>query len=243
MTNFLPDIEIKNAFTEDEISYLDQAIQDNVYERFENKNVYQGSPNFGKRFSIREHFDFVTNTAISKLILSKLPKVLQDNIKIWTSFKLTSYMPYDIHNDHEQLECSNSERPFGVIIIPFSSGDLIKTIILNQFGRYHTWVEYKEKNPKFLPKGEMVDKITFDNLFSHQLPQERYYMSIKDVYTWMRGNIMLFDLQYFHLSNDFAKHGIKSKEGITLFTKIDKDKFDVCYNELMSMKNIHLSNN
>ena len=230
MTNFpfLPTIILENKFTSEQLSSIQKEIFDNS-ELLPYVHDWEGT-NFGKTLSIRHKWEYHKNTKISTAINLALPNVIKDNAIIPISYLLESFIPYEIHDDYNWLSLEETEIPYYLIIIPLLTCDA-KTIILNQQGKYLHFVDYK-KDHKPLPIGEQMSEEVFQKYFSHCWPQERPYISIKDIFDWKLGNILAFDMRYFHSSDNFLKNGVKEKQCITLMTKIKKDNFIKSYEEL-----------
>jgi hypothetical protein len=58
-----------------------------------------------------------------------------------------------------------------------------------------------------------------DNLFTHLKSQWLDGLSLHSVLDWVPGNALVFDSVRLHCASDFRKLGIKSKLGISIFTK------------------------
>jgi hypothetical protein len=58
-----------------------------------------------------------------------------------------------------------------------------------------------------------------DRLFTHLKPQWLERLSLHSALDWVPGNALIFDSTRLHCASDFRKLGIKSKLGISIFTK------------------------
>ena len=58
-----------------------------------------------------------------------------------------------------------------------------------------------------------------DNHFTHLKPQWLEGLSLHSALDWIPGNALVFDSVRLHCASDFRKLGIKSKLGISIFTK------------------------
>jgi hypothetical protein len=58
-----------------------------------------------------------------------------------------------------------------------------------------------------------------DKLFTHLKPQWLERLSLHSALDWVPGNALIFDSTRLHCASDFRKLGIKSKLGISIFTK------------------------
>ena len=58
-----------------------------------------------------------------------------------------------------------------------------------------------------------------DRLFTHLKPQWLERLSLHSALDWIPGNALIFDSTRLHCASDFRKLGIKSKLGISIFTK------------------------
>ena len=58
-----------------------------------------------------------------------------------------------------------------------------------------------------------------DSLFTHLKPQWLEGLSLHSALDWIPGSALVFDSTRLHCASDFRKLGIKSKLGISIFTK------------------------
>jgi hypothetical protein len=73
-----------------------------------------------------------------------------------------------------------------------------------------------------------IDGLVETNAISEELYQQYFThlnkewlegLSLHSVFQWKPGNCMIFDSLRLHCASDFRKHGIKSKLGLSIFTK------------------------
>jgi len=219
----LPTIKIENAFSIDELEHLRNLI-DTIPDEHEISYVHKfEGPTADKIMSKRKYFYLDQLGNMEELIKSKLPNEVATQLISGISFRLKSFLPYEIHCDYnhvvdnDKVPCLENEEPYYIIIIPLYSSKS-KTMILNQQGKYLHFVDYKNDHAP-LPESEQISEDDFKKDFSHCWPQERPYISVRDEFIWNEGDLIAFDLKLFHSSNDFTKFGVKEKQCITLQTK------------------------
>jgi len=219
----LPTIKIEKAFSTEELEQLRNLVN-SIPDEHEVSYVHNfEGPTAGKVLSTRKYFYLDQLGNLEELIKSKLPKDIADKLIPGISFRLKSFLPYEIHCDYnhvlnnDKVPCLEDEEPYYIIIIPLYSSNS-KTMILNQQGKYLHFVDYKKDNAP-LPESEQMSEDDFKKDFSHCWPQERPYISVHDEFIWNEGDLVAFDLKLFHSSNDFQKLGVKEKQCITLQTK------------------------
>ena len=64
-----------------------------------------------------------------------------------------------------------------------------------------------------------IDTSMFLKYFTHMNPQWLKGLSFHNAFDWIPGNAIIFDSVRLHCASDFRKQGIKSKLGISIFTK------------------------
>ena len=220
---FLPTIIIEKAFSSEDVEFIRSTVlTDPNTEKLDYIHKWEG-PDYNKKLSTRHVFDFEKLSPVADLIKKKLPDDIVSNLIPSRSFLLTSYIPYEIHCDYGWVECDDDEAPYYLILVTLN-GEGSKTIVLDQQGKYLHFVDYKNDHDK-LPVDKQMSEEEFNKDFGHCWPQEREYISVKDVFNWSSGNILAIDMRYFHLSDNFSINRIDEKQCITLFTKAKKENF------------------
>lgn len=70
-----------------------------------------------------------------------------------------------------------------------------------------------------LLKTNVIDDDTYNKYFTHLKREWLDGLSFKSALTWKPGSCIIFDSVRLHCASDFRKLGIKSKLGISIFTK------------------------
>jgi hypothetical protein len=228
----LPTLILENKFSRSELDFINQEVEKDS-KIMPSLHTWPG-PNQGKTVSNRYFWEWQKHKDISELINRALPSSIASNMLVPAPFILDSFIPYEIHNDYgwfgTRFELLEDETPFYLIIIPILTCEA-KTIILNEYGHYVHFVDYKKDHDP-LPINEQMSETEYQKYFSHCWPQERPYISIKDIFTWTAGSLLACDIRYFHASDDFLKNEVSEKRCITLMTKIKKDSFLTAFKEL-----------
>ena len=83
---------------------------------------------------------------------------------------------------------------------------------------YNTQVyEYSQVKNK---SNKPFDQIVFNKYLTHLKPNWLTGLSFKTAIEWRPGNAIVFDCARLHCASDFLAQGIKSKLGISIFTKL-----------------------
>jgi hypothetical protein len=217
----LPTLILPNLFDKEMLDNVKQEIA-SCGKSFSYVHQHEGI-NFGKTLSTRTMWDSQKNKEITDKILSRIPKEITENLLVEFSFHLRSFYPYDIHCDCGWLKLDSDESPYYLIIIPLESVDA-KTIVLNQTSHGLYFVDYKS-NQNILSKSDRISDDDFESYFNHCWPQEKDYISIHKIFDWMVGNALIFDLRYFHSSDNYQKNNVIEKNCITIMTKIKTKNF------------------
>lgn len=64
-----------------------------------------------------------------------------------------------------------------------------------------------------------ITEDVYQKYFTHLKPEWLEGLSLHSMLPWKPGSCMIFDSLQLHCASDFRKHGIKSKLGISIFTK------------------------
>jgi len=164
-------------------------------------------------------------------ILEKIKKVIGD-YEITAAFFFQTDYPHIIHND-DTFELP--ETVYKGITIPLYlenfTGNYPKLCFFNQFYFYGPakFFNGSENIPTYYNK-QIYEYSEVDNLskekildvngyFTHLKPKWLEGLSFHSALDWIPGNILIFDSVRLHCSSDFRSLGIKSKLGISIFTK------------------------
>jgi len=220
----LPTIIIEKAFTSKEVKFIRSTVLSDTDTKLKEYIHDWAGPHQNKKMSDQYIFNPNKLTSVTDLIKQKLPNHISSNLSIDRSFLLTSYIPYEIHCDYGWPICDDDEVPYYLILVTLN-GEGSKTIVLDQMGEYLHFVDYKNDHDK-LPVDKQMSEEEFKKDFSHCWPQEREYISVKDIFNWSVGSIVALDMRLFHLSNNFSTDDIDDKQCITMFTKVKKENFN-----------------
>jgi hypothetical protein len=173
---------------------------------------------------------------IFQTILKKLQPIIGENFEVYTAFLFYVEVPHIIHND------DSFEYPliYKGIAIPLEieyEQDNVGYPSLCFFDQY-----YLEGPSKFFNGSSEIptfyNKCVYEysqvyNKSSNNIPtdiKEKYFTHLKEqwlegltfhsAFEWKPGNAIIFDCARLHAASDFKKQGIKSKLGISIFTKL-----------------------
>jgi hypothetical protein len=176
----------------------------------------------------------VKNQALIRSILTRL-RVLIGDFEVTSSFYFHTDYPHVIHND------DTFELPEGVykgVTLPLKIygeyKDYPKLCFFDQFyfhgpakffkGSKDIPTYYNEQIYDYANLNGLVSE-TFDNelyrkYFTHMQYRWLDGLSINSIFDWKPGSAIIFDSVRLHCASDFRKLGIRSKLGISIFTKI-----------------------
>jgi hypothetical protein len=55
-------------------------------------------------------------------------------------------------------------------------------------------------------------------MLGHCRTKDRFYLSVQKVYQWQQGDLLIWDRQQWHASDNYLHNDIKQKRAIILFT-------------------------
>jgi len=164
-------------------------------------------------------------------IFEKLEQFL-GNYEITAAFFFRTDYPHIIHND-DTFELPDSV--YKAVTLPLFlenfSGTYPKLCFFDQFyfhgpakffkgskniPTYYNQQIYEYDNVTGLTDNILIDK---ENYFTHLNPQWLEGLSLNSVQDWIPGNAIIFDSVRLHCASDFRNLKIKSKLGISIFTK------------------------
>jgi hypothetical protein len=65
-----------------------------------------------------------------------------------------------------------------------------------------------------------IDKETTETYFSHLRTSWLKGLSVNSIIDWVPGNAIVFDTVRLHCASNFIKQGVRSKLGLSIFTKV-----------------------
>jgi hypothetical protein len=169
--------------------------------------------------------------SVVKNIITKIKKEI-GNIEITAAFFFQTEFPHIIHND-DTFELP--DNVYKAITLPLSmegfSGEYPKLCFFDQFyfhgpskffnGDKSIPTYYNKQVYDYQDVSGFVDIPFADNYdyFTHLKPQWLEGLSLHSALDWIPGNALVFDSTRLHCASDFRALGIKSKLGISVFTK------------------------
>jgi hypothetical protein len=164
-------------------------------------------------------------------IITKIKKEI-GNIEITAAFFFQTTFPHIIHND-DTFELP--DNVYKAITLPLSieefAGVYPKLCFFDQFyfhgpskffnGDESIPTYYNKQVYDYQDVSGLVDTPFADNnnYFTHLKPQWLKGLSLHSALDWIPGNSLVFDSTRLHCASDFRNLGIKSKLGISVFTK------------------------
>jgi len=177
------------------------------------------------------NLDLVRDSLINDII-DRLKNEIGD-FQITAAFYFKTEYPHIIHND------DTFELPEGVykgITLPLKiygeASDYPKLCFFDQFyfhgpakffhGSKNIPTYYNKQIYNYNEVDGLIDKIFNDsnNYFTHLRPEWLEGLSLYSSLDWIPGNALIFDSTRLHCASDFRNLGIKSKLGISIFTKL-----------------------
>jgi hypothetical protein len=168
-------------------------------------------------------------------LIVKILALIENSIgpfKITAAFFFQTEFPHIIHND-DTFELP--DNVYKAVTIPLSmegfSGKYPKLCFFDQFyfhgpskffngdesiPTYYNKQVYDYQDISGLVNTPFVDN---NNYFTHLKPQWLDSLSLHSALDWIPGNALVFDSTRLHCASDFRKLGIRSKLGISIFTK------------------------
>jgi hypothetical protein len=171
-------------------------------------------------------------------IIDKLVKELGP-FEMTAGFFFTTNYPHIIHND------DTFELPAGVykgITIPlkvYGSERIPKLCFFDQFyfhgpakffygeediPTYYNKQVYNYQDVDGISDAMLVDESTRVSYLSHLKPKWLTGLTLWGTLDWRPTSVLIFDSTRLHCASDFRQQGITHKLGISIFTKIVKDK-------------------
>lgn len=216
---------IENIFTEKELDEVSQLMS--KLPKHENNHA---SSEFFKPIGT-EHLLY---SWFDKKIFSKLKPLFNKDIYVNFGAYADEQKPLNIHSDYYHKKSELGE-PCIAILLPLSvdngnsSMSKSKTIIFNEKdadtdetvhgaernynGQWHRG-EVKENNAEHL----------HGDLLGHCDKEDLKYLTVQNILEWKKGNVCWWAEEYLHVSNDFYKENVKSKQFFIIHTYTKEDK-------------------
>jgi hypothetical protein len=213
--------EIKNILTAEEVNSLIEIFKNHPTDNKIHKNTGPTTLDL--------------QSYINDPIIIKTLSLIKNNIgpfEITASFFFQTYFPHIIHND-DTFELP--DNVYKAITLPLSiegfSGEYPKLCFFNQFyfhgpskffnGDNSIPTYYNKQVYDYQDVSGLVDTPFTDNnnYVTHLKPQWLEGLSLHSALDWIPGNALVFDSTRLHCASDFRTLGIRSKLGISIFTK------------------------
>lgn len=218
---FFPSFAIPDVLNNSECDFIENKIRSNFDELV--KNAYDWDDRIPKESIMAEQYywNWGNLPEVERLIEEKVFFHVPEKIpfSIGRCSLVDAYYAYGIHSDYLWGIDKNRKVPHRTILIPLVTAD-IQTVILNQYGPYLHFTEYKNDHG-ILPKEKQISDEDFNNYLSHCWPQEKEYISIRDILPYTKGAALSFDRQFFHSGSNFRAKGMSSKKFIVIWTYLD----------------------
>jgi hypothetical protein len=235
---------IKNSFSDPYLvdNFISQNEIDHLINLFENDNGEGADPNQKKVYKntgpvtldIHKYFSDPVVDAIMNRI-----KMQIGDFDITTGFFFFTNYPHIIHND-DLFELPNNI--YKAITIPLrldSDEEITEYSNLCFFDQhyfhgpskffkgskdiptYYNKCVYDYRRIDGLAETNAISKEVYEKYFTHLNPEWLEGLSLHSMFQWKPGSCMIFDSLRLHCASDFRKQGIKSKLGLSIFTKND----------------------
>lgn len=125
-----------------------------------------------------------------------------------------TYVPNPLPKD---FVLTNFARTF---IIPFQTVDT-NTILFNEMlptGGDHN--EFINNMPQIRDTEKIISNETYTKYLSHCEESTCAKFSIDTIFPWTAGDMLIFDRQKIHCSDNYATHGLKSKRGFVIWSEV-----------------------
>jgi hypothetical protein len=222
-SRFRDPYSVENFLTEDQVSHLINLFDS---QQIEQNKVYKNTGPI-----TLDIVNFLDDLVV-KYIFDQLKELIGD-FELTAGFFFWTNYPHIIHND------DTFELPEGVykgITLPLQinrgiGDELPKLCFFDQF-YFHGPAKFFNKSvniPTYYNKQiyeySQVDGIVNEpfndsnKLFTHLKPEWLEGLSLHSTLEWKPGNALIFDSVRLHCASDFRQLGIKSKLGISIFTR------------------------
>ena len=219
---FFPSFAVPGALTSDECDQIESVIRLKYDRLIRNQYDWDDRIPPGSVETEKYYWDWGNLPEVEQLIEQKIFVHIPDAIPfgIANCSLVDAYYAYGIHSDYLwEVDKNRNKIPHRTILIPLITGD-VQTLVFNQYGPYFHFIKYKDDHG-ILPKEKQISQSDFDEYLSHCWPQEKEYISVRNILPWTKGAALSFDRQFFHSGSNFRAKGIDSKKFIVIWTHLD----------------------
>lgn len=162
---------------------------------------------------------------VAKIIIPKLKEVFGE-FTVQSFFMRKSTTSLLVHTDHRW---STTQVPYKTFLLPIrvdGNWDTVGTVTYDQYQYVYTLPKDSSGFSKQYIEGlynNKFDQTAHTAHVSHEDISQLAGLTIEACHTWKPRSLIAFDSTRLHSSNDWKKHGTKSKWAITLLTSIDND--------------------
>jgi len=187
---------IDHFFSVGEMNLLEQLILKNGNEE---ANIADEGPFAGKL--IVAYVPLSGDNNIKSFLYEKLLNTLPKKFIIGQVTRVKLYLPWDIHSDYYTKQVPEGYVPYYNLLIPLDDVES-RTIVFDQFTNSDPNFSVYKKTHK--PVENPVDEKFWNDNLSMCWPQDREYVTVKEILPWQRrGQLVGFPSKYFHSSDQF----------------------------------------
>ena len=150
-------------------------------------------------------------------LLHPIADRINPDLRLIFGMLLDCVVPFTIHNDIKEIPEKNGKH-FLSFLIPCSvDNDMSKcqhasTLIFNEI--------YKDLDDMLTHRVDNNFSDFHEEKISHVPKEITYAVSLKKELIWAPGDLLWWDSQLLHVSNNFIKDGYSSKQGIVIHTYV-----------------------
>lgn len=143
---------------------------------------------------------------------SRLEKVF-GKFNVTVSMFLEEFLPWTVHSDFFKQD----NNPYYALLIPLKFEDKqTHTVIFNELGDNEAWKENLKDDQNYsYTKKEL-------KLLSHIKTSRLSKLSVHRFYEWQKGDLIAWDRNLLHCSDNFSAGGMKQKTALVLFLNRDE---------------------
>jgi hypothetical protein len=158
-------------------------------------------------------------------LLRPISEQFNPNLKLIFAMFLDCVKPFSIHHDIKEIPEDNG-RHFLSFLIPYSvDNDISKcqhasTLIFNETETLIFNQTNEDLNDMLTRRVDNNFSSFHEEKISHVPKETTYSVSLKKELVWSAGDLLWWDSQLLHVSNNFLKNGCTSKQGIVIHTYV-----------------------
>jgi hypothetical protein len=174
-------------------------------------SFYKDKPDAGtESYVVNKNLEYHRPVDFSyKLLNPKLNQILGTDHEFYTGAYKECMKPYPLHTDDNQrhselgtvMSFSNRQIHNVALLIPLVEGPVFKTITFDIFSK-------EDLNTKRLKDVNELDSNDFTHVNNFNTLRK---LPIDTIYNWKLGDMLSWDRDQYHISADFAKHGLIKK--------------------------------